>query len=437
MHDLFINNARLFEELCTKPRLTSGYLKVRKNQGAAGIDGVSIEDFGNKLDEELSQLLKELVDWTYRPKAVKAVEIPKPGSNTDKRRLGIPCVRDRVVQAAIKELIEPILEPTFSDNSYGFRPGRSPHDAVLKAKEIVEQEGKGFVVDLDLEKFFDKINHDRLIARLGDKIQDKRILRLIGLMLRSGIMKDGVVSSTEVGSIQGSPLSPLLSNVVLDELDKELETRGHKFCRFADDCNIFVSTYKAAERVMSTITEFIERRLKLKVNAQKSKVAKSKEVKFLGFTIINGKIAIAKAAIDRAMDKVKILTPRGTHLSTKDSISQINKWFRGWSSYYSLGQYPAQLAKIEAHIRRRLRARIVKQQKRRSHLCNKLVKRGISRRAASKVVYSNKGTWRLSHERVLERAFPNKWFIETLGQVVSSTTKLPHWFDVKTWIRLP
>ena len=433
--DLFIDNERLFEELCSIPRLTSGYNQVRKNKGAPGVDGVTIEMYSANLDKELSQLQQDLQSWTYKPKPVRAVEIDKPGSK-DKRLLGIPCIRDRIVQAALKELLEPIFELTFSENSYGFRPGRSQHDAVKRAQEIVK-EGKEYVVDIDLEKFFNRINHDKLIARLSNKIPDKRILRLIGMTLRSGVMQSGIVSSTEEGAVQGSPLSPLMSNIVLDELDKELESRGHSFCRFADDCNVFVRSYKAAERVMEHISQFIEKRLKLRVNREKSKVAKSKEVKFLGFTIVNNTIAIAKKSLDTAMEKVKTLIPRGTHLNIEKSMEQVNRWYTGWANYYGLGQYPAQLRKIEAHIRRRFRARIVKQHKRRRFLAKKLIKRGVKPKMAWSTLYSaNKGTWRLSRTMALSKAYPNAWFIKEVKQVIKSTEKHGHWFDVNKWISL-
>jgi RNA-directed DNA polymerase len=264
----------------------------------------------------------------------------------------------RVLQEA--QLLEPIFEPTFSANSYGFRPGRSQHQAVMAAREIVAA-GKPYVVDLDLSQFFDRIHHDRLIARVGEQVPDKRILRLIGMTLRSGVMADGLKSPTTEGAVQGSPLSPLLSNVVLDELDRELERRSLAFCRFADDCNIFVRTPKAAERVMASIGGYIETRLKLVVNREKSQVARSDRVKFLGFTIVGETVAIAHKALQGAMAKVKELTPRGTHLRLEDTIERINSWYVGWSSYFALTNYPAQLHKIEAHIRRRLRSRLIDQ----------------------------------------------------------------------------
>jgi group II intron reverse transcriptase/maturase len=429
-----IEEPRLFENLCSTLYLGVGFELVRRNHGAPGIDGVSIADFEANLDEELSRLQRELTTWTYQPSPVRRVEIPKPDGK-GVRLLGIPTVRDRVVQTTLKLLLEPIFDPHFSPNSYGFRPWRSQHQAVQAAQQIVNS-GKPYVVDIDLSKFFDRIHHDRLIARMGQKISDKRILRLVGIMLRSGVMINGVVNPSKEGAMQGGPLSPLLSNIVLDELDQELEKRGLEFCRFADDCNIFVKSQKAAERVMATISQFIEKTLKLKVNQDKSKVALSDKVKFLGFTVVNGTIAIAHKALQTAMDKVKALTPRGTHKSLEPTLDKINQWYVGWSNYYSLTNYPSQLLKIEAHIRRRLRSRLVSQQKRKQHLYRNLVKRGVPRKQASKTVFSNNKRWMLSNARALTRAYPNSWFINLKGQEIRSDRKLAHWFEVSQWIRL-
>ena len=429
-----IEEPRLFENLCSTCYLGIGFILVKRNRGKPGIDGVSIADFEADLDEELSQLQQELSNWTYQPSPVRRVEIPKPGGK-GMRLLGIPTVRDRVVQATLKLLLEPIFDPHFSPNSYGFRPGRSQHQAVEAAQRIVNS-GKPYVVDIDLSKFFDRIHHDRLIARMGQKVTDKRILRLVGLMLRSGIMINGVVSPSQEGAMQGGPLSPLLSNIVLDELDQELERRGLEFCRFADDCNIFVKSQKAAERVMEKVSQFIEKKLKLKVNQDKSQVALSDKVKFLGFTVVNGTIAIAHKALQTAMDKVKALTPRGTHKALEPALDKINQWYVGWSNYYSLTNYPSQLHKIEAHIRRRLRSRLVSQQKRKQHLYRNLVKRGVPRKQVSKTVFSNNKRWVLSNARAVTRAYPNSWFINLKGQEIRSDRKLAHWFDVSQWIRL-
>ena len=432
--DLFIEEPRLFEALCTVERLEAGFRRVKKNQGSPGVDGVTIGEFESRLDEELSQLKEELEGWTYQPSPVRRVEIPKPGGK-GMRLLGVPTVRDRVVQTTLKELLEPIFEPLFSDHSYGFRPARNQRQAVEAARRIVAG-GKPYVVDIDLSKFFDRIQHDRLIARLSEQVADKRMLRLIGLQLRSGIMANGLVTPATEGAVQGSPLSPLLSNIVLDELDKELERRGLEFCRFADDCNIFVKTPKAAERVMESVGRFIEKRLKLVVNRDKSQVARSERVKFLGMTIVGATVAISHQALQAAMAKVKELTPRGTHLTLEKTLEQINSWYVGWSGYFAMTYYPAQLKKIEAHVRRRLRSRLVDQQKSRGNLFRKLVKRGVPRGQAAKAVFSNHKRWKLSNTFAVNRGYPVGWFIGDMGQVIRSDRKLPHWFELQHWIRL-
>lgn len=430
---LLIESKHLFEQLCTERKLLEGWREVKRNRGTSGIDGQTIDTFNATLHEEIKQLKEELKSWRYEPKPVRRVEILKPDGGV--RLLGIPCIRDRIVQTTIKQLLEPILDPLFSAHSYGFRPGKNQRQAVEAAQKIV-QSGKGFVVDIDLSKFFDRVNQDRLISRLGSIIEDKRILRLVGMTLRSGVMKDGMFTSTPEGTTQGSPLSPLLSNLVLDELDKEIEGRGLSHCRFADDCNIFVGTRKAAERVMAGISRFIEKKLKLVVNQEKSKVAESGLVKFLGMTILNGTRAIAKKTMSRAMEKVKALTPRGTQENLESTIKRINSWYMGWSSYYGMTQYPSQLKAIEAHIRRRSRSRIVSQQKKRRNLFHKLLKRGVSRYKAAAASFNNKKRWAISHMPAVERAYSNKWFISEMGLKIRSDEKRDDWFELKQWVRL-
>lgn len=433
--ELFTDERSLFDRLCDRRNLEKGFKAVKKNGGSPGSDGVTIEEFGNRLEEELRELQEQLLSWSYRPKPVLRVEIPKPGKGAGVRLLGIPCVKDRVVHATIKLLLEPIFEPIFSDHSYGFRPGRSQRQAVESGQRIVKS-GKEYVVDIDLSKFFDRVNHDRLIYLLSGQVDDKRILRLIGMILRSGVMKDGHVTLTEEGTPQGSPLSPLLSNVVLNELDQELEHRGLEFCRFADDCNIYVRSPKAADRVMKSISKFIEKRLKLKINRDKSGVVHSSGVRFLGMTIIEGTRAISAKSMKVAMQKVKELTPRGTNLPLAKTMERINRWYNGWSGYYRMTQYPSQLHKIEAHIRRRLRARFVDQQKRRRHLFRKLQERGVSPGHAAKTAFSNKGRWALSLTFALAKAYPVKWFIEDQGQKIRSTEKHTDWHPLHQWIRV-
>jgi len=423
------------EEICEITNLEKAFKLVKRNKGAPGIDGITIERYEQKLRQELEQLRQEVLNWTYRPTPVKRVLIPKPNGK-GVRKLGIPIIKDRVLHMAIKIVLEPIFDPTFSENSYGFRPGRNQKQAVSKAHDYVTL-GNEYIVDIDLSKFFDRINHDRLIHRIGQKVEDKRVLRLIGMILRSGIMVGKIIATPTEGSVQGSPLSPLLSNIVLDELDIELERRNLEFCRYADDCNIFVKTKKAAERVKDSITKFIEKKLKLKVNEEKSQAERSEKVKFLGMTIINGTIAISKAAIKKARETVKSLTPRGTNMTIEQTIAEINRWFQGWASYFNMTQYPSQIAGIEAHIRRRLRARIVRQQKRKRTLYRRLIKRNVGKRIAGKTVYSNRGTWNLSHSRAMEIAFPNKWFSEEVNLGIVSSLELPHWFPVNRWVKLP
>lgn len=431
--NLFFDPERLFEELCTLEQLRAGFKSVKKNKGSAGIDGVSIEDFETNLEEELGQLQQELVSWTYKPSPVRQVEIPKPGTK-EKRKLGVPNIRDRIIQASIKQLLEPILEPLFSDHSYGFRPGRNQQQAVEAARDFVKS-GKDWCVDIDLSKFFDSVGHDRLMSRLSNVIADKRILRIIGMTLRSGVMKGGLYSATTEGTTQGSPLSPILSNFVLDELDKRLEQRGFSFCRFADDANVFVGSKKAAERLMDNLTGFIEGKLKLKVNREKSKVAQSQFVKFLGMTIVVGTIAISPISLNRAMAKVKELSPRGTHLSLEKSIEEFNKWYRGWANYYKMTQYPAQLAKIEAHYRRRIRSRLVSQHKSKRSLFKKLRQYNVPKKTIGKAIFSNRKRWALSHTRAVEMAFSNQWF-DQRGLYTMSWRKQEGWFDRNKWIRL-
>jgi RNA-directed DNA polymerase len=424
----------IFETICELDTLRKAFKLVKRNKGAPGIDGITIEKYEENLEEELGRLRHDVLNWAYKPTPVKRVEIPKPGGKGI-RLLGIPIVHDRVLHMAIKMVLEPILDPKFSENSFGFRPGKNQQQAVLQAQKIV-QSGKEYIVDIDLSKFFDRINHDRLIHRLGQDIKDKRVLRLIGMILRGGIMIDGVRTPSEEGSVQGSPLSPLLSNVVLDELDKELERRNHEFCRFADDCNIFAKSKRQADRIMGSIKKFIEKKLKLKINEEKSKTARSNQVKFLGMTIIDGTIAIAKAAINKAMEKVKELIPRGTHFPIEKTIETIKTWYKGWASYFKMTQYPSQLKNIEAHIRRRLRARFVNQQKKKRNLLSTLLKKGIEKKRARKAVYSHRGPWKISHEGVIEKAYSNKWFTEQLGLTVISDKLLDHWFDTKKWVML-
>lgn len=437
MRQLSLNHtsSNLFEEIVSERQLRRAFKLVKANRGKAGIDGVEIATFESRLNEEISSLSKELKDWGYKPKPVKRVEIPKPGK-TEKRKLGIPCVRDRVVQASIKISIEPLFDDEFSENSYGFRPGRNQKQAITRAKQYV-QEGKEWIVDIDLEKFFDRINQDRLMYLLAKKVQDKRVVRLVGMTLRSGVLHGDKYEPSLEGSTQGSPLSPLLSNIVLDELDKELEKRGLAFCRYADDANIFVGTQKAAERVLRSITHFIESRLKLKVNQTKSKAAIASAVKFLGITIVCGMIMISAVSMKRAHAKARELIPRRTHIPIEQQIEKVNRWYRGWSSYYNVTEIPTQLRTIESRIRRRFRAQLVNNHRRaKRFLVRTLVNMGIPKSNACSSVYRNRKTWALSHVPAVDHAWNNDWF-QRQGFYTASNQQLSHWQPLEVWIKLP
>ena len=431
--NLEYKNEKLFEQITSVGQLKIAYKAVKANGGAPGIDGISVEDYGEELEEELSKLSVEVRAWTYRPQAVRRVRIPKPGKKNEERLLGIPCVRDRVLQYSLKMTLEGIFNGGFSKHSYGFMPGRSQRDAVQAAKELVKS-GKGWVVDIDSEKFFDRINHDRLIHLLRRKVEDKRVLRLIGEILRCGIMDNGKRLPSREGAVQGSPLSPLLSNIVLDEFDKELEKRDLAFCRYADDCNIFVRSERAGHRVKESITRYVEGKLKLKINKSKSQVALSKAVTFLGMTILGGMMVIASKSKDRAMETVRSLTPRGTNRPIERQIEQINLWYVGWSGYFGMTETPSQLKAIEAHIRRRLRSQLIGAQKRKRYLLRKLIKMGSNKAQTVRTIYSNQGRWRLSHTAVIEKAWSRHWF-EGRGLKIVSDEQRPHWQGLGVWFK--
>jgi RNA-directed DNA polymerase len=432
-HELFDLTENLFSRLCTKETLYAGFMAVKANDGSPGIDGVTIADFEQTIREELTRLEAELTSWSYVPKPVRRVEIPKPNGGV--RLLGVPCIRDRVVQAALKLLLEPVFDPGFSEHSYGFRPGKNQKQAVESARRFVAS-GKEHVVDIDLSKFFDRINHDRLLHQIKKKIPDAKILKLIALTLRSGVANGASIERTTEGTTQGSPLSPLLSNIVLDELDKELERRGLSFCRYADDCNIFVGSKKAAERIMESITELLEKKMKLVVNREKSKVCLSSASKFLGLTIVLGLVTISAQAMDRGMEKIKELTHRRSHQRIELVIEKFNRWYRGWSSYFEMTSYPGQFARLEAHFRRRVRCRMAHDMKRRRTIARRIVKSGQSTMTARRVVDSHKSWWALSKDRAFEVMFPNRWFIEQ-GMLIKSTETHSHWLPVKERVCIP
>jgi RNA-directed DNA polymerase len=425
--------SNLLEQITDESQLQVAWKLVKANRGAAGVDGQTLEKFESKLKEELTRLRQEVLAWTYRPQAVRRVEIPKPGSR-EKRKLGIPTVRDRVLQQSIRLSLEPLYEPEFSEWSFGFRPGRGQQMAIEAAQRMVAS-GKDWVVDIDLEKFFDRINHDRLIHTLKLKVKDKRVLRLIGMILRSGVMCRGNYEDTTEGSPQGSPLSPLLSNIVLDELDKELEKRGLMFCRYADDAKIFVGSRKAGNRVMRSISILIEKRLKLVVNRTKSQVAPTKEVTFLGFVVLGREVLISPKSLKRANAKLRELIPRRTNVTFENQIERFNQWYRGWSSYYKLTSYPDQLYWVEAHARRRFRAQLVRNAKRPRTLIRKLLSLGVrARLARSSVCAGKRGTWRLSHTRAADIGWNNQWF-RSRGFIERCTAALPHWKPLSVYLK--
>src|SRR6476619_383136 len=323
----------LMEQVCDPKNLIRAYRRVRSNKGKPGMDGMTVHELADWLREHSAALTASLLEGTYRPQPVRGVSIPKPGGG--QRQLGIPVVLDRLVQQMILQVLDPIFDPTFSTYSYGFRPGRSPHMALQQARKYVAQEGRGFVVDLDLEKFFDRVNHDILMSRIARRIGDKRLLLIIRRFLQAGMMQDGVCVTREEGTPQGGPLSPLLANLLLDDLDQLLDNRGHRFCRYADDCNIYVRSLAAGQRVMESVTRFLEGKLKLRVNREKSAVAPVGERKFLGHRLLlNGKLGIAPKSIQRAKERIRQITGRNRGISLAQVIVELNLFLIGWLTYY-------------------------------------------------------------------------------------------------------
>ena len=390
--------------------LGRAFQEVRRNKGAEGVDGITLSMYEQDLTARLNKLHDELRQGSYRPDAVRLVEIPKPNGGT--RRLGIPTIGDRVVQQSLLNVLQPIYDPYFSEYSYGFRPGRSAHQAVSRAAECVLK-GKTWVVDIDLKSFFDEINHDRLMSRLSKSISDKNVLNLIRSYLRAGLMQDGLVSQRLSGTPQGGPLSPLLSNIVLDELDRELEVRGLSFARYADDCNIFVSSKRSAERVMISLIQFIEEKLKLKVNREKSGVRRCDQVKFLGHTIEqNGKIRIADAGIKRFKAKMRQVTKRNRGLSLKQIIAEVNRINQGWAVYYRrCNTWLGELRGLDGWIRKRLRCYALKQHQRRYATYRFLRSLGVvERQAWNAVMYHS--WWPMANYRPVMKAMGIQWFAE-------------------------
>jgi len=411
---------RMMEEVCERENLIEALRQVKANKGSAGADGMTVGQLTDYLKQHWPTIREQLLSGTYKPKPVRRVEIPKPDGGV--RKLGIPTVLDRLVQQAVMQVLQRRWDPTFSEHSYGFRPKRSAHQAVAKAQEYMAS-GHRWVVDLDLEKFFDRVNHDRLMAAMARRVTDKRVLRLIGAFLKVGVLENGLVSPAEEGTPQGGPLSPLLSNIVLDELDRELERRGHCLVRYADDCNIYVRSRRAGQRVMVSITRFITRRLKLKVNQAKSAVARPEARKFLGFSFTNHKDVqrrIAPKALLRCKQKIRKLTRRTRGISIAQMSKELTAYLRGWKGYFGFCQTPSVLEDLDHWIRRRLRSMIWKQWKRGRRRYEQLRRRGVRPDLAACTAGSPHGPWRLARSPALSIAFPVAYF-DSLG--------LPRLFD--------
>ncbi len=405
----------LMEQICERGNMIEAYKRVVQNKGGPGIDGMRVEQLRDYLREHWGEMKDQLLKGVYKPLPVKGVDIPKASGGV--RKLGIPVVVDRLICQAVLRVIQPIWEPQFSDNSYGFRPGRSQHQAVERAKQHVAQ-GYGVVVDIDLEKFFDRVNHDRLMSALAEKIKDKRLLKLIRGYLTAGIMDNGLTCPRMEGTPQGSPLSPLLSNIVLDELDKELGRRKLRFVRYADDCNIYVKSERAGRRIMRSITAYLKRRLKLTVNAKKSKVDITGNCSFLGFTITNDSGAprtrVSDKSIERFKERVVVSTRRVGGKSVETVAEQLSSYLRGWHGYYRVSETKLIFGSLDGWIRRRLRALIWKQWNTPRNRVKQLRKRGIGLNAARKEGNSRKGAWKMSHARAVQVALPNVYF-KSLG----------------------
>ncbi len=381
------------EEIVGRENMMAAYRRVVANKGAAGIDRMTVEQLQPYLKEHWPRIREELLEGRYTPKPVRGVEIPKPGGGM--RQLGIPTVTDRLIQQAMHQVLTPLFDPGFSTASYGFRPGRSAHDAVLAARAHMAG-GRRFVVDLDLEKFFDRVNHDTLMARVARRVEDKRVLRLIRRYLQAGLMTGGLTAVRREGTPQGGPLSPLLSNILLDDLDKELERRGHAFCRYADDCNIYVRTRRAGERVMASITRFLAERLRLTVNAAKSAVDRPWVRTFLGYTVTAHKrprLRVAAKSVGRLRSKLRATLRQGRGRSLAHTIGVLAPILRGWLQYFRLAETKGIFEELDGWMRRKLRCLLWRQWKRPRTRAKRLMQRGLDQVRAWQSAYNGHGPW--------------------------------------------
>jgi len=406
---------QLMKEVCEGENLKQALQQVKANKGSPGIDGMTVDELPGYLQQHWPVIREQLLNGTYEPKPVRRVEIPKPDGG-GMRKLGIPTVLDRYIQQAVMQVLQRQWDPTFSDHSYGFRPGRSAHQAVAKAQQYIA-EGHGWCVDLDLEKFFDRVNHDKLMGQVAKRVEDKRLRKLIRAFLNAEVMENGLVSPSVEGTPQGGPLSPLLSNLVLDELDRELERRGHCYVRFADDCNIYVRSEEAGRRVMESIKRFITCKLKLKVNETKSAVARPQERKFLGFSFTAGpevKRVIAPKALDRFKRRIREITRRAKGVSIQKTIEELASYMRGWRSYFGFCETPVVLAYLTRWIRLRLRAALWRQWKTPRRRRAALMALGVRPKLASNTAGSGRGPWYLAKSEALSVGLSNAYF-KSLG----------------------
>jgi len=400
----------LMERVASSANLNQAYKRVKANKGAPGVDGMTVQDLRSWLADNKDMLVAQLVRGDYRPQPVLGTEIPKPGGGV--RLLGIPTVVDRLVQQAILQVLQPILDPGFSGSSFGFRPGRSAHDALAQAGKYVA-EGRGIVVDLDLEKFFDRVNHDILMARLARRIGDKRLLKIVRRFVEAGMMQGGVCVRRFEGTPQGGPLSPLLANLLLDDLDKMLEARGHRFCRYADDCNIYVRSEKAGQRVMAKVAEFLRSRLHLKVNREKSAVAPVGERKFLGHRLLpDGALGIAPESLARVKARLRQITKRNRGISLTQMITELNAFTTGWVTYFRHARCKSHLQRLDAWIRRKLRCVRLKHCKRTKAQADFLRSLGVPEWRAWILALSGKGWWRKALSYQATEAMTLGWFLD-------------------------